>query len=63
MKLRELSSILYSTRGNIQFCIVYDSEKRADIENGCSVEYAIDQHGDKTVKHLEAFEHQLLITV
>jgi hypothetical protein len=63
MTLKSLEPVLYSTRGNIQFAIVYDREANADIENGCSIEYAIKMHGDKEVKHIEAFENQLLITV
>lgn len=63
MKLNELKTVLYSPRGSIQFAIVYDSATNTDIENGCSVEYAIQQHGEKEVKHIEAFENQLIITV
>ena len=63
MKLKDLEPVLYSTRGNIQFTIIYDSKKNADIENGCSIEYAIKNHGDKTVLHIQAFENQLLITI
>lgn len=63
MKLKELSSILYSSRDNIQYCIVYDVKTNTDLENGCSVEYAIENYGEKEVKHLEAFVNQLLITV
>jgi hypothetical protein len=63
MKLKELKSILYSTHGYVQFAIVYDIEKNTDIENGCSIEYAIKNHGEKEVKHIQAFEHQLVISV
>lgn len=63
MKLKELSSILYSNRGCIQFAIVYDSKTNTDIENGCSIDYAVQTHGDKEVKRIEAFENQILITV
>lgn len=63
MKLKELKTILYSNRGNIQFAIVYDSKLNADVESGCSIEYAIEKCGEKEVKHIEAFKDQLLITV
>lgn len=63
MKLKVLQSVLYSTRDSIQFAIVYDSKSNIDIENGCSVECAIQQHGDKEVKHIQAFENQLVITI
>ena len=63
MKLKALKSILYSTRGCVQFAIVYDSEKNTDIENGCSIEYAVKKHGEKEVMHIEAVENQLVITI
>lgn len=63
MKLKELQSILYSRRGEIQFAIVYEYETNTDIENGCSVEYAVEHHGDREVKQIGAFENQILITV
>lgn len=63
MKLKELKSILYSNRGNVQFAIIYDSKTNEDIENGCSIDYAVERHGEKEVVRIEAFENQLLITV
>ena len=63
MKLNELKTVLYSDRGHIQFAIVYDSATNADIENGCSIEYAINQYGEKEIKHIQAFENQLVITI
>ena len=41
MKLKELKSILRSNRGSVQFAIVYDSKTNTDIENGCSIDYAV----------------------
>ena len=61
MLLKELSTVLNSRRGYIQFAIVYDSEKNIDIENGCSVDYAIEKYGEKTVKHIDAFENMIVI--
>ena len=63
MKLSELKNILYSNRGSVQFAIVYDSKTNTDIENGCSIDYAVKTHGDKEVKRIAAFENQLLIIV
>lgn len=63
MKLNTLKPILFSSRGNIQFAIVYDSNKHADVENGCSIEYAVKNYGECEVKHIEAFENQLVITI
>lgn len=63
MKLCDLKTILYSSRGSVQFAIVYDIATNADIEAGCSIEYAVEHYGDKEVKHIEAFGNQLIITV
>ena len=63
MKLKDLASVLYSTRGSIQFSIVYDSNANADIEAGCSVEYAVEQYGERELKHIQAFENQLVLTI
>ena len=63
MKLKDLETVLYSSRGNIQFAIVYDSNKNADIENGCAIEYAVKKYGENEVEHIEAFENQLVITI
>ena len=63
MKLKELKTILYSTRNSVQFAIVYDSKTNTDIENGCAIDYAIQTYGDKEVIRIEAFKNNLLITV
>lgn len=63
MKLKDLKSVLYSSRGSVQFAILYDSKTNADIENGCSIDFAVENHGDKDVIRIEAFENKLLITV
>ena len=63
MKLKELKSVLRSNRGSVQFAIVYDNKTNTDIESGCSIDYAVEKHGDKEVIRIEAFENQLLITV
>ena len=63
MLLKDLKSVLCSRTGSIQFAIVYDSKTNTDIENGCSVEYAVKTHGEREVIRIEAFENQLLITL
>lgn len=63
MTLKDMKSVLYSSRGNVQFAIVYDSEKNIDIENGCSIDYAVEKYGDLNVKRIEAYENQLLLTI
>lgn len=63
MKLKDLKSVLYSNRGNIQFAIVYDSRTNADIESGCSIDYAVEQHGEKELIRIEAFENKIILVV
>jgi hypothetical protein len=62
MKLKELKTILFSSRGSIQFAILYDCNANADIETG-SIDYIVEKYSEKEVKHIEAFENQLLITI
>jgi hypothetical protein len=45
MKLRELAPVLRSSRGDIQFAIVYDVDANRDLATG-SVEYAVKEYGD-----------------
>lgn len=52
MKLKDLSSILYSKTGNIQFAIVYDYENNRELEHGCSIDYAVANYGDYKVKRI-----------
>ena len=63
MKLKDLSCVLYSTRGSVQFAIVYDQEKNADLISGCSIDHAVKEYGDREIKRIEAFENQLLLIV
>ena len=63
MKLKELKSILYSSRGSVQFAIVYDQEKNTDLASGCSIDYAVKEYGERELKRIEAFENQLLIII
>lgn len=62
MKLNELKNILQSNRGCVQFAILYDSKKNADIDNG-TIDYIVANHGEKEVIRIEASENQLIITV
>ena len=63
MKLRDLKNILYSTTGNVQFAIVYDPDTHTDLENGCSIDYAVKTYGDKEIERIEAYEHKLVLTI
>ena len=67
MKLRDLTDILQSPRGHIQWCIVYDWGNNKDIDNNCSIEYAVKNYGDRDVRRIySCFENErdnLLIEV
>lgn len=62
MKLQDLKNILYSRRRGVQFAILYDRAKNADIDTG-TIDYIVKTYGEKEVQHIEAFENQLLITI
>jgi hypothetical protein len=62
MKLKELRPILCSRMYSLQYAIVYDSKAHADVEYG-TIEFVIELYGECEVKHIEAFESQLLITI
>ena len=63
MKIKDLKSVLYSTTGSIQFAILYDSESNKDIVQGSSVDYIVHNYGDKELRHIQAFENQLILTI
>lgn len=52
MKLKELKSVLHSTIGQMQWCIVYDWENNRNLENGCSIEYAMEHYGGSIVRRI-----------
>lgn len=63
MKVGDLKGIAYSSTGNIQFATVYDIDSDADLESGCSVEYAIKHYGDMEVKRIQAYGNELIINL
>ena len=62
MRLKELKTLLYSNRGYTQYAIIYDSSTNTDVATG-AVDYLVGEYGEKEVKHIEAFENQLIITI
>ncbi len=54
MQLKELKPVLYSITGYIQLCIIYDTNANADIEYGCSAEYAYKHYGDREVQRISS---------
>ena len=63
MKLKDLKSVLWSSRGGICETIVYDYDSNQDLEFGCSVEYAVKKYAEKEVRRIEAQDNFLVITI
>ncbi len=63
MKLKELKGIMHSSTGRIQWAIVYDLMENKDLENGCSIEYAIENYGEKEIKNIQADGDCLVLTI
>lgn len=63
MKIKDLTPVLYSTRGSVQFAVVYDQEQNCDIASGCSIDHAVKEYGERELKRIEAVGDQLLLTV
>lgn len=60
MKLKELRPVIFSSTGRIQFCIIYDRSNNVDLENGCSIEYAYKNYGEREVMNVSAtYENDL----
>lgn len=62
MKLSNLRSILYSTRGYVQMAVLYDDVNDVDIDEG-TIESIIDTYGDYRIKHIEAWDRTLVLTI
>lgn len=54
MKLKDLSPVLHSSRGGIVHAIVYDIDEHFDIEDNCSVDYAVKHYGDWHLERISA---------
>lgn len=63
MQIKDLKSILYSTTGNVQFAVVYDSKTFTDIIDGCSIDYAVKEYGDYELKRIQADGNKLVLTI
>lgn len=63
MKLKELKDVLYSIRGDIASCVVWDQLKREELERGCSAEYAIENYGDCEIRRICADNNYLVLEV
>ena len=63
MKLKEYRGILRSSRDGVQSVIVYDGDEYKDIEDGCSVEYALLHYGDKELYWITAENNKLVLHI
>ena len=54
MKLKELKPVIRSITGGIQLCIVFDFNEARDLDKGCSVEYAYEIYGERTVRRVSS---------
>lgn len=63
MKLKNMKNILRSTTGDIQMCVVWNSEKCVVLENACSVEYAIKHYGEYILDRIYTYELDLVISI
>lgn len=64
MKLKDLKPILHSCYGGgIQYAVVWDVAACIAIVNGCSIEYAIANYGDREVVRISACEDKLVIDI
>lgn len=61
MKLKELRSILYSSRGGVQMAVLYNRTHNKDIDSG-SVEYIAGHYPEIEVDQISAFEDYIIIT-
>ena len=55
MKLKDLSSILWSPVGCFQDVIIYNITDDIEMEPSCSVEYAVKYYGDWRVNRLSSY--------
>ena len=63
MKLKELKAILYSDTGFMHWAVVWDDTKKETIIEGCSVDYAVSNYGEREVERLYADNNYLVISV
>lgn len=61
MKINDLSSVLRSSRGDIQFAVLWSMSECKDIAKG-SVGYIVKEYGERTVTRISAYENDIVIT-
>lgn len=62
MKLKELSFI-HSTRDYFAKVIIYDQKANKDLEDGISIEEAIEKYPEREVYNIEPYHDNLVIVI
>ena len=52
MKIKDLTPIMFSTRGDVVFTTVYDTTTQTDLCSSASIEYVIEKYGEKEIKRM-----------
>lgn len=63
MQLQQLAHVLRSQTGRIQLAVVYDAARGHDLEDCCSVEYAVKHYGHLTLNRIQADGDLLVLGV
>lgn len=63
IKLKDLKDVLYSTTGNIQRAVVWDMTNNKDIMDGCSIDYAVKEYGEYPLRHIEATDNKIVLSI
>lgn len=63
MKLKDLTDIIYSTRNNITFVTIYSRNEGKDILSDSTIEYAIEEYGEREVKRIYPEDNTLIIII
>lgn len=63
MRLKDMSSVLWSPVGCVQNTIIYDITNNVEMEHSCSLKYAVKYYGDWRVNRISAYEDYLVIRV
>lgn len=52
MKIKDLASVMFSTRGDVVFTTVYNTATQVDLCSSASIEYVIEKYGEKEIKRM-----------
>lgn len=61
-KLKDYADVIFSTRDFVVFVVIYDTTTRKDILS-CTIEYAIEEFGEKEVKRIIPEDNNLVIYI